>query len=171
MQIVRIESLPPHDRGSTKLTQSRFMTQLATTAIGWIMSADAIAVWTFQHPAIVFLPLLGVSKSESISFSRSRFEFAESSSFSIVVSAITINFKYRSSPLNVILLGIFTLSEAVAIGCIIPLYDPQVVLKALVITTFTFLGLTLFTFQVCYPSLISYLLQWLIQSLTILFLS
>jgi len=44
-----------------------------------------------------------------------------------------------------------TLFESVTIGYILPAYSPDLVLKALVLTTFVFLGLTLFTFQVSSP--------------------
>jgi len=64
---------------------------------------------------------------------------------------IGVYMKATSSPANVILLGLFTLFESVTIGYILPAYSPDLVLKALVLTTFVFLGLTLFTFQVSSP--------------------
>lgn len=57
-------------------------------------------------------------------------------------------FKANSSPANVLLLGVFTIFESVTIGYALPAYNPDTILKALILTTFVFLGLTLFTFQV-----------------------
>jgi hypothetical protein len=50
--------------------------------------------------------------------------------------------------LNLILLGVFTGLEAITIGSVVSYFDSVIVLQALVITTFVFIGLTLFTFQV-----------------------
>lgn len=50
--------------------------------------------------------------------------------------------------MNLILLGVFTGLEAITIGSVVSYFDSVIVLQALVITTFVFIGLTLFTFQV-----------------------
>ena len=50
--------------------------------------------------------------------------------------------------LNIILLGLFTVLEAITVGSIVGFYNTTVVLQALIITIFVFAGLTLFTFQV-----------------------
>jgi FtsH-binding integral membrane protein len=46
---------------------------------------------------------------------------------------------------NLILLGLFTLLESIGVGAVVSFYNKAVVLEALVITLFVFLGLTLFT--------------------------
>ncbi|GAA6063073.1 hypothetical protein JCM10212_003131 [Sporobolomyces blumeae] len=101
-----------------------FLQILFTSIVGWTMTNEKIAVWTFQHVGLVF-PLFLLTLG----------------------SMFMVQWKYRSSPLNVIFLGVFTLCEAITIGWIMPAYNPETILKALVITTFVFLGLTLFTFQ------------------------
>ncbi|GAA5836276.1 hypothetical protein JCM5353_002661 [Sporobolomyces roseus] len=103
---------------------------LLTTVVGSLMCIDSAAAWTFQHPGLVFVPMVGA-----------------------IASMIGVYMKATSSPANVILLGMFTLFESVTIGYILPAYSPDLVLKALVLTTFVFLGLTLFTFQTKYDIL------------------
>jgi len=72
---------------------------------------------------------------------------------------ILVFWKATSSPLNTIFLALFTVCESVMIGWQLPAYSPNTVLKALIITTFVFLGLTLFTFQVRldYDTFVSFL--------------
>ncbi|KAJ1548890.1 Transmembrane BAX inhibitor motif-containing protein 4, partial [Cladochytrium tenue] len=53
----------------------------------------------------------------------------------------------RSYPLNMILLGIFTLAESYTIGFICSLYESEIVLQAALLTFVVFIGLTLFTLQ------------------------
>lgn len=65
-----------------------------------------------------------------------------------VASMVATWWKATSSPLNSVFLATFTIFEALSIGWFLPVYNPDTVLKALVLTTFVFLGLTLFTFQV-----------------------
>jgi len=60
-------------------------------------------------------------------------------------------FVYRQSyPINIALLSLFSVFEAIAIGAVVSFYDSRVVLQALVITTFVFIGLTLFAMQTKY---------------------
>lgn len=67
-----------------------------------------------------------------------------------IVSMIAL-FVYRQSyPLNIVLLSLFSLFEAIAIGTVTSFYDYKIVLQALVITTFVFIGLTLFAMQTKY---------------------
>ncbi len=58
-----------------------------------------------------------------------------------------VYWKRYSHPLNLILLGVFTLLESITVGSVVGFYSETIVLEALVITIFTFVGLTLFTFQ------------------------
>ncbi|KAG2226511.1 hypothetical protein INT45_014255 [Circinella minor] len=55
--------------------------------------------------------------------------------------------KARSTPLNYILLGIFTIMEGHLVGTVVTFYDQMIVLQALIITFGVFVGLTLFTLQ------------------------
>lgn len=53
----------------------------------------------------------------------------------------------RSSPMNVICLGIFTLAQSFMMGCMSIIYDPDTVLMAAGITAAVCLALTIFAFQ------------------------
>lgn len=55
--------------------------------------------------------------------------------------------KRHSHPLNLALLGLFTVLESLSLGAVVSYVDQVVVLQALVLTVATFLGLTLWTFQ------------------------
>ena len=61
--------------------------------------------------------------------------------------AIATQIKARSYPINLILLGLFTLGEALTIGVACAFVESDLVVKALLITTIIFVGLTLFAFQ------------------------
>lgn len=74
--------------------------------------------------------------------------------------------KRHSHPLNLILLGLFTLLESLALGTVVTYVDQVVVLQALTLTTFIFLGLTIFTFQSKYD--FSSLGNWLFGGLLLL---
>ncbi|KAI9319854.1 inhibitor of apoptosis-promoting Bax1-domain-containing protein [Dichotomocladium elegans] len=60
---------------------------------------------------------------------------------------LALMWKARSTPLNYILLGLFTLLEGHLVGFIVTYYDQTIVLQALIITFGVFVGLTLFTLQ------------------------
>ncbi|KND02067.1 uncharacterized protein SPPG_02570 [Spizellomyces punctatus DAOM BR117] len=55
--------------------------------------------------------------------------------------------KRRSHPVNLWLLGLFTLLEAYSIGTVVSFFDSVTVLQAVVLTFALFVGLTLFTLQ------------------------
>lgn len=74
--------------------------------------------------------------------------------------------KRHSHPTNLLLLGLFTLLESFALGTVATYVDQVVVLQALVLTTFIFLGLTIFTFQSKYD--FSSLGNWLFGGLLLL---
>jgi len=57
------------------------------------------------------------------------------------------NFR-RKAPWNIIVLMIFTACEGVLLGCTCSYYDPDSVIKAMVLTIILVIGLTLFAFQV-----------------------
>lgn len=62
-------------------------------------------------------------------------------------SLFGLMWKRQETPTNYILLGIFTLMEAYAIGVIVTLYEVSSVLEAFVLTLAVTAGLTVFTFQ------------------------
>jgi hypothetical protein len=62
-------------------------------------------------------------------------------------SMLLVYWKRHSFPLNLALLGLFTGFESIAVGFVASQYSTTIVLQALVITSFVFIGLTLFTFQ------------------------
>lgn len=88
-------------------------------------SNDSIVSWTREHSGLMLLPSLGA-----------------------IGAMIGVYFKRHSSPANILLLGLFTVLEAITLGSVVSYFNQAVVLQALVITTFVFLGLTLFTLQV-----------------------
>lgn len=68
--------------------------------------------------------------------------------FGALASMGLVYWKRYSHPLNLLALGLFTLFESVTVGSVVGFYNETIVLQALVITIFVFVGLTLFTFQV-----------------------
>ncbi|BGP55952.1 hypothetical protein JCM8202v2_003559 [Rhodotorula sphaerocarpa] len=102
-----------------------FMQILGTTLVGWLMSAnESVVNWTRAHPGLMLIP-----------------------AFSAIGAMLAVYVKRHSSPANVILLGVFTLLEAITLGSAISYVNSAIVLQAFAITTFVFLGLTLFTLQ------------------------
>lgn len=63
----------------------------------------------------------------------------------IVLFALIL--KRRETPKNYILLSLFTILQGHTVAATSCLYDPEVVLQALLLTLGIFIGLTLFTFQ------------------------
>ncbi|KAI8885843.1 UPF0005-domain-containing protein [Backusella circina FSU 941] len=81
-------------------------------------------------------------------------QWVQSNQWMLIVSMLgslgmifALAWKARSYPTNYVLLSIFTLLEAHAIGTLVTFYNQTLVLKALVITLGVFIGLTLFTLQ------------------------
>lgn len=60
---------------------------------------------------------------------------------------IALMIKRRDHPVNLILLGAFTVVQAYTVGVVVSMYDTTVVLEALFITLTILLGLTAYTFQ------------------------
>ncbi|XP_043276193.1 protein lifeguard 4-like [Venturia canescens] len=60
---------------------------------------------------------------------------------------IALHFKRREHPINLILLGAFTLIQSYTVGIVVSMYETAVVLEALFITLVVVCGLTIFTFQ------------------------
>lgn len=107
-----------------KVYTTLFIQILGTTVFAGIMTTKGVAGWFQQNQWAFILPLFG--------------------------SLITLGFLYwkrHSHPTNLILLGLFTLLESISLGSVITYIDQKIVLQAMLITTFTFLGLSLFTLQ------------------------
>ncbi|KAJ3384466.1 hypothetical protein HDU92_003576 [Lobulomyces angularis] len=66
---------------------------------------------------------------------------------SSIVVLLALFYYRRSHPLNLYLLGLFTLLESVTIGSVISFYDSRIVLQALILTLGAFIGLSIFTVQ------------------------
>jgi len=66
---------------------------------------------------------------------------------STFVTLLGLLWKRRSYPTNFILLGVFTLVESYAVGVTVLSYEVKFVLQALILTSFIFVGLSLFTLQ------------------------
>ncbi|PWN31258.1 glutamate binding protein [Meira miltonrushii] len=101
-----------------------FIQLLATTVMAGIFSTPTVTTWVRQNTWSYII--------------------------SMIASIVTMGFlffKRHSHPLNFVLLGLFTTFEAFSLGLIVSYVSQTVVLQALIITLFTFLGLTLFTFQ------------------------
>ncbi|KAJ6500052.1 UPF0005-domain-containing protein [Mycena vitilis] len=64
-----------------------------------------------------------------------------------VVNFAILLWKRHAHPLNLVLLGTFTLLEAFSVGVGIAFNDDVIVIQALLITLGVFIGLTVFTFQ------------------------
>jgi hypothetical protein len=97
---------------------------LSTAVVGWIMSGDRVVDWTRTHPGLMLIPMFGA-----------------------ILAMLGVYWKRRSSPANVILLGLFTVLEAITVGSVISFYNSTVVLQAAAATAFVFIGLTIFTIQ------------------------
>ncbi|KAF6209752.1 hypothetical protein GE061_015501 [Apolygus lucorum] len=64
-----------------------------------------------------------------------------------IVILIALHIKRKETPINFILLAIFTVVEAYTIGVIVSFYDQYVVLQAFLLTVLVLGGLTAYTFQ------------------------
>ncbi|KAI9226728.1 MAG: UPF0005-domain-containing protein [Piptocephalis tieghemiana] len=62
-------------------------------------------------------------------------------------SLLLLYWKRRSHPVNLVLLGLFTLCESYGVGAVVSTYDVTLVFQALLLTTGLFLALTLYTLQ------------------------
>ncbi|ORY31593.1 inhibitor of apoptosis-promoting Bax1-domain-containing protein [Naematelia encephala] len=101
-----------------------FVQLLVTSLVALGLSTGPAVEFTGQHPWIMWIPILG--------------------SFT---SLAGVYWKRHQHPANLILLGLFTIFEAMMVGLVTSYYDSRIVLQALFITLGVFTGLTLFTFQ------------------------
>lgn len=101
---------------------------LGTVLVGFIMrSSPGIKEWAFNNMWLFIVSLVG-----SIGF--------------LVATA----FNARSYPINLVLLGGFTLCEAYGLGVACALVELEILVQALLLTFIIFIGLTLFAFQTKY---------------------
>jgi FtsH-binding integral membrane protein len=102
-----------------------FAQLLLTTTIGALINAnDKVKEFALTNIWLFFVSVVG--------------------SFGFLIAAYLQSRRY---PVNLILLGGFTLFEGYTIGVATCLYDTQIVLEAFAITLIVFIGLTLFAFQ------------------------
>jgi len=101
-----------------------FVQILGTVIVAAGMRTDAAKFFVQDHPSVVIVPLFGT-----------------------LINLGFLFWKRHSHPINLVLLGTFTLMESVAIGAAVAYYDQTIVMQALLITLGVFLGLTLFTLQ------------------------
>ncbi|KAI9334213.1 inhibitor of apoptosis-promoting Bax1-domain-containing protein [Zopfochytrium polystomum] len=100
--------------------------QLGLTSIvsAFCLYNEAVKEFIHAHPALLFVCL-----------------------FASIGLVIAVQIYRRSYPLNMILLGIFTLVEAYTVGFVCSTYESEVVLQAAFLTFVIVIGLTLFTLQ------------------------
>ncbi|WRT69986.1 uncharacterized protein IL334_006979 [Kwoniella shivajii] len=101
-----------------------FVQLLLTSVVSLGMSYPTVSDFTKQNSWIIWIPLIGS-----------------------MVSLFMVYWKRHHHPANLILLGIFTLFEAMSIGFVTSMVEGRIVLQALFLTLGVFAGLTLFTFQ------------------------
>ncbi|CAD6572672.1 MAG: hypothetical protein TREMPRED_000601 [Tremellales sp. Tagirdzhanova-0007] len=104
-----------------------FVQLLATSIISFGLSTPVAVAFNQTHPWIIYVPM-------ACSF----------------ITLLGVYWKRHQHPANLILLGLFTVFEAMLIGTITSYFDSRIVLQALFITLGVFTGLTLFTFQTKY---------------------
>lgn len=123
-----------------------FIQLLATAGVSVVMSLPQITDFMQAHGWIIYIPFAG--------------SFA---------SLLGVYWKRHQHPANLILLGLFTMFEAMLVGTVVSYYESRIVshhslehivcltdvqvLQALFITMGVFFGLTLFTFQTRVSSL------------------
>ncbi|WAR61895.1 hypothetical protein PtB15_12B587 [Puccinia triticina] len=96
----------------------------ATTIVASLMRLDSCRALLLAHSWIIFIPLVGA-----------------------LVSMLVLFAKRHSSPANLILLGLFTVLEAMGLGAAVAFVNTVIVLEALVLTGLVFIGLTMYTLQ------------------------
>ncbi|KAL9938557.1 hypothetical protein V8E36_002276 [Tilletia maclaganii] len=107
-----------------KVYTTLFLQLLFTTIIGAVLSRPEIADWFHANSWAMITPLF------------------------LSMGAMLALYVWRHKhPWNLVLLSLFTLLEAVSIGAVVSYVDQVVVLQAMIITCFAFVGLTLITMQ------------------------
>ncbi|KAK0546852.1 hypothetical protein OC845_004379 [Tilletia horrida] len=107
-----------------KVYTTLFLQLLGTTIVGAILSRPSIADWLHANSWAMITPLF------------------------LAMGAMLGLYAFRQShPWNLVLLATFTLLEAISLGAVVSYVDQVVVLQAMIITCFAFVGLTLITMQ------------------------
>ncbi|PWZ03065.1 UPF0005-domain-containing protein [Testicularia cyperi] len=142
---VTVEQSTPEVRAEflRKVYSVLFCQILGTTIIAGLMTTKGAAAWVQQNQWAFIVPLFG----------------------SLIVMGF-LYWKRHSHPTNILLLSLFTVLESISLGTVITYVDQKIVLQAMIITAFTFLGLTLFTLQSKYD--FSSLGGWLFGGLMVL---
>ncbi|RLV91055.1 Bax inhibitor 1 [Spathaspora sp. JA1] len=101
---------------------------MATVVVGFIIrSSDGIKLWAIENTWLLFVSMLAA-----------------------IGCMIGAFFKARSYPVNLILLGAFTVFESYGIGVACAFVESEVLIQALLLTLVIFIGLTIFAFQTKY---------------------
>lgn len=94
------------------------------------MFHEGTRLFSRRHPELIFIPMVGT--------------------IVLVCVIACCESARRNSPINIILLGIFTIFESILVGFISSTYKTDIVLMAIGLTTAIVFGLTLFAFQTKY---------------------
>lgn len=97
---------------------------VGTTVVAAGLSTSTASAWVQRNPWGMLLAMVGS-----------------------IVSLGLVYWKRHRHPANLYMLGLFTTFEAASLGALVSFVNETVVLRALVVTVFVFLGLTLFTLQ------------------------
>ncbi|RCK62751.1 Bax inhibitor 1 [Candida viswanathii] len=101
---------------------------MGTVVMGLIIrSSDSVKIWASTNTWLLILSFIG-----AIGFMIGAF------------------FKARSYPVNLVLLGGFTICESYTLGVACAFVDSTVLIEAILLTLIIFIGLTLFAFQTKY---------------------
>jgi len=142
---VTVEQSAPEIRAMfvRKVYSVLFCQLLGTCLVAGIMNAYSMGEIIQRNPWVMFVLLAGSLGSLAL-----------------------VYWKRSSHPANLVSLGVFTAFEALMLGAVVCFVEKTVVLKAVILTTFVFLGLTLYTLQSKYD--FSSLQSWLYWGLLIL---
>jgi len=142
---VTVEQSAPEIRAMfvRKVYSVLFFQVLGSCIVASGMYATSVTSWVMKNPWFMLLTLIGSFGSLGL-----------------------VYWKRHNHPTNLYMLGLFTSVESVALGTLVSFLDQTIVLKAIIVTAFIFLGLTLFTLQSKYD--FSHMGTWLYWSLLIL---
>lgn len=116
---------------------------LGTFCIASVFTMERVNAWVLSNSWFLLLTFVGT-----------------------LVSLGLVYWKRHAHPTNLMMLGLFTSLESISLGAIVSVVDQNVVLKAVIVTAFVFLGLTLYTLQSSYD--FGSMATWLYWGLLIL---
>jgi FtsH-binding integral membrane protein len=117
---------------------------LLTIRMGFIRKVYSILSLQLGFTSAMIVFYTYSDKAREIIFNQALYYGAVISTFFVLFALIMYR---RKTPTNYILLSIYTILQGHTLATISCLYDPEVVLQALLLTFGIFVGLTLFTFQ------------------------